>query len=244
MTETISTDRAQSSTAVVGVAALLVLVAGGAGVYAFVVQSGPSGGATTPTPAPTATPTATATPTPTATATPTATPTATAMPTDTGAYRPFVARFVGQAYENVDVGEPPLRLRGSQVVDGELWLAVNFTELFENSTARYVQSDTLLLTYLDANEDYLDGEVEGEQPTGFRVIEVDDGPATEWTTLFLDESVVRGVNTGNGTVSDARDLWADSRRKPTERERRLAARMDRNGRNLTIRPPEERDDAG
>jgi len=254
MTGTSDLDRAQSSTAMVGVAVLLVLVAGGAGVYVFVVQSGSSGGATTPTPAPTMTPTATATPTATPTATTTPTPTATATPTptatpfptpaDTAAYRPFVARFVGQAYTNVDRGEPPLRLRGSRVVDGELWLVVNFTGRIENTTARYVQFDTLLFTYLDTTEDARQGEIDGDQPTGLRVVEIDDGPATQPTTLVLNESLARAVNTGNATLGDAVDVWAGPRREPTDRERQFATRIDHNGRNLTIRPPDERDDSG
>lgn len=270
MSQMESSNRAQSTTLLAGIAAVIMIVAGGIGVFLFVGQSGDAGTGGAQTATPMSTPTDTATSTPTATpasmptpspdktptATPTLTPTATPEPTPTAtftpvptedanarSYDPFVSRYTSRAEELVNIYGTPLDLRGSRIVDGELWLAVNLTAVQTDGSARADQLNTTVFAYMLTVADYNEDKVAGELPSGIRILEVDNSSSRAAATYHMNTTT--GQSALDDEISDLRllQLWGETGRFQTPPERRTA--LEINGtwptREIT---PEDQQSAG
>ena len=249
MTETVSMGRTQSSIATAGVAALIVVVAGGTGVYVFIVQSSTMEGmneSSTAIPTSTATisptPTTAASPTPTVTPSPTATPTLTATqtpwpeatitptPEPNEAYDIFMASFGNQLQDKPVV---PIRLRGWDIVNKRLFVVVNLTADSEDSLRRLREQNGVLTAYAQTLLFYDQGKLSGEAPTGLRVLEVNNTKGQP-RTFVANNSVVREWSSDQIDTVEFHSRVYSTARNQTAAEKEDARNIDRTAKNYTF----------
>jgi len=240
-------ERGQSSTGQLAVVAIVVVAALAVGVYVTggiptdVVDS-PSN-SPMPTAKATQTPTATVagTPTPTLTPTPTATPipTVTSTPVTTPnsrQYRPFMSRFVYWMEHISAEKNVPLRLKGSRVIDQDLWIVIDIKDTSGPDNVQGNQIETLFDAWLSTSRDYSDGGVRGERPTGFRIIETNDSLNRKPYMIDMNQSVTEAAVEGDKDYDWAVSATKSEVQVQSERQRKIRQEINQNGRNLTITP--------
>ena len=235
--------RAQSSIVYI-IAATVVVIAGIALGFVFFsggLQSGDAGtGQETPIPTatptvastPTATPTPSSTPTATPTPTPTQTPTPTPAPTSTPRLDPY-NDFRATLVSVIADGNTPVRARGSNVNEGETYLFVYNASTESNLTA-VRERNRIAGAYAQALLWYDQGKIDGEAPSGMRILELETDGVPE--TYYVNNTLARKYGSNQIEPWDFDQAVADTGRVQSIQEQKLARSIDRGGGNVTLGP--------
>jgi hypothetical protein len=126
-----------------------------------------------------------------------------------------------------------VELRGSGFYDGELWVVFDLADSSGRFDRRTSQLTTVLNAYWKAYNAHVVGKIGGETPDSYRVLEVDNTRTAPKTSSMNNSLLDRHADeeVSQDVVVDA---FVDRYRNQTDRERKRARDIDREGRNVTV----------
>jgi hypothetical protein len=165
----------------------------------------------------TVTPTLTPTPTPTSTPTPTATPGMTVTtPAPYGEFKNHILRALRE-YSDL-----PVRFRGMQMINSELYLVVNYTDTGKPDSwyKRTNERDAIVVSYAVALRWHDQDDLSSKAPVAMRILEINNtGTAPKATYLptsdaqsWIDDSISK-AQLGRIIVLGTRNQTAEERQK-------------------------------
>jgi len=234
--------RAQSFSLYIVVAAVVVFAGIAVGFVFFTggLQSGDTGSGQE-TPVPTLTPTHTLTPTPTPTptqtptptSTPTPTPTLTPIPTPTPEPDPYNDFQVTMVSVIAD-GNTPVRIRGWEVRSDSETFLVAYNASTESNLTAVRERNIIASSYAQVLLWYDQGKIDGEAPSGMRILELETDGIPE--TYYVNNSLSRKYGSGQIKPWDFDQAVADTGRVQSIQEQKWARNLDRTGGNVTLGP--------
>jgi len=129
----------------------------------------------------------------------------------------------------------PIRVRGGAIINGEWWVVVNLTNPIFNDTRRVKERGGLVTGYIRAYQFYHENDMEGELPTGMRVLEVNNTSQPP-KTFFVSNLLAERVRSGEIRAPELVESYYSTRRNQTSRERKLVIENDKQGLNATYGP--------